>query len=864
MQSANLPSASNNPNNPAVPLSASMIHDLPIITQFEAHAAQSIIASNAPSLVSGERAKVTHASRRRRKTRAKSNREGGEESVFQPGNRLVDRYEVVNKIGQGGMSLVYEAFDEVRNEHVALKVLLPSLAASSRMQDRFLQEGRIASNFSHPHIARVFDLHQTESLFMLSMELLHGSTVRHDMERRKAQRQAYRPSEVLTTIQQVSMALEVVHTANVIHRDIKPENLWMGLDETVKIMDFGIARDASRVAHTTGPRGSGTPYYIAPEQLSASANLDHRADQYSLGVIAYEMLTGSIPQGAVHAPHEINPEVPRKLSMAIFRAINSDPAKRFSSVKAFAEAARFTTGTPWWVRAGMLAGGTGLIAGTAFGVQFGLMPLLENKPSPVWASVAPQSVKENETVSFVVRDTASTLTGSNLEFKLLSDAPAGAKIDASTGKFEWKPDETQGPKDYTFKIMAKVKQEGQALDVDEKLFSISVGEQFDAPKMETPDTFSVKEHDLLKVQLEAKDINVPAVGIRYELLEGPAGMSIDGRTGMLQWKPQENDGGTNVAPVVKVSLDHDDHLNASITRKLSVRVEESIDPPAFTSANRMQVKVGEATSFRFTARDPNTPEINRYFRLKNGDRFGMSVDPQSGELYWTPTEDQSGKEFEITAEIGWDGAGKSQSLAEQTIKVSVAELKNEKEEDKSKEEDNSNNNASNNVVTLPSPIPAPAPSTGVTCPNSGNGGGGNGQGSGGQKGGNGTCPNAGGNNGGQVGGQVGGSVGGQRPSVSGVTITLPGGIQIPIKGNSQNLGNNNPSLTQQVITRGIHHATNGNVQMQPARQTFPAKKPGFPPQNINNPNNSSNTRSQVENFMNQSIKNELMKFGRSR
>ena len=374
MQSANLPSASIHPNSPAAPLSASMIHDLPIITQFEEHAAQSIITSNAPSLVSGERVKATHTSRRRRKTRAKSNREGGEDAVFQPGDRLVDRYEVVNKIGQGGMSLVYEAFDEVRNEHVALKVLLPSLAASSRMQDRFLQEGRIASNFSHPHIARVFDLHQTESLFMLSMELLHGSTVRHDMERRKTQRQAYRPSEVLTTIQQVSLALDVVHSANVIHRDLKPENLWMGLDETVKIMDFGIARDASRVAHTTGLRGSGTPYYIAPEQLSASAHLDHRADQYSLGVIAYEMLTGSIPQGAVRAPHEINPEVPRKLSMAIFRAINSDPAKRFSSVKAFAEAARFTTGTPWWVRAGMLAGGTGLIAGTAFGVQFGLMP----------------------------------------------------------------------------------------------------------------------------------------------------------------------------------------------------------------------------------------------------------------------------------------------------------------------------------------------------------------------------------------------------------------------------------------------------------------------------------------------------------
>jgi hypothetical protein len=94
-----------------------------------------------------------------------------------------------------------------------------------------------------------------------------------------------------------------------------------------------------------------------------------------------------------------------------------------------------------------------------------------------------------------------------------------------------------------------------------------------------------------------------------------------------------------------------------------------------------------------------------------------------------------------------------------------------------------------------------------------------------------------------------------------VTITLPSGIQIPIKGNSQNLGNNNPSLTQQLITRGIHHATNGNVQIQPARQTFPTQNAGFPTKNNNN---SSNPRSQGENSMKQSIKNELMKFGRSR
>jgi serine/threonine protein kinase len=668
-------------------LNPSMICDLPIVTQFEAHIGRSIVAANAQSVVAPaspgsaektERDKPTHSSRRRRKTPNRSVQlEPGEQTVFEPGARLVDRYEVIRKIGQGGMSLVYEAFDEVRNEHVAIKVLLPSLSGSRRMQERFLQEGRIASNFSHKHIARVFDLHQTESLFMLTMELLHGSTLRHDMERRKTQRQAYRPTEVLATIQQVSQALEVVHAANVIHRDLKPENLWMSLDESVKIMDFGIARDASRAAHTTGSRGSGTPYYIAPEQLSANGNLDHRADQYSLGVIAYEMLTGNIPQGVVLPPHEVNSEIPRTLSMAIYRAINSDQAKRFSSVNEFAEAAKFAVGRPWWVKVAKVAGVIGLIGGSALGIQFGLMPMWESKPSVVWENFTDQTAKENEAFEIVLRDSKSTLTSQELTFKL-SNAPTGAKIDPATGKFGWTPDESQGPKDYSIDVLAIIEPQGQPPVVEERSLKISVVEQFNSPVMDTPETLVAKEHDLFKVQLEARDVNIPAVGLRFELLEGPAGMSVS-RSGLLQWKPQENDGGSNAAPIVKVSLDSDEHLDAAVTRKLSMRVDESIDAPNFTSASRFKAEVGEATTFRLTARDPNTPEINRYFQLKNGDQLGMTVDPQSGEIFWTPTEAQAGKELELVAVIGWDGAGRTQILAEQIIKVSVAELRVEKE-----------------------------------------------------------------------------------------------------------------------------------------------------------------------------------------
>jgi tRNA A-37 threonylcarbamoyl transferase component Bud32 len=267
-----------------VPLSATMMQDLPAVTQFDNHFGDSIIAmaaGGAAAVLAGQSSPQEPSANSAHETddrEAKSTvrlagastcnsaaRPAGQPAELQPGARLLNRYSIHRKIGQGGMSTDHEAFHEERAEKVALKILLPQLAAKRNFQERFLQEGRISSNFSHPGIARVYDLHQTDSMVFLSMELLHGSTLRHDMNRRKDQRQSYRPLEVMEMLQHISEALDEVHAQKVVHRDLKPENLWLALDGSVKIMDFGIARDRTGIVHTQSGRGSGTPYFIAPE-----------------------------------------------------------------------------------------------------------------------------------------------------------------------------------------------------------------------------------------------------------------------------------------------------------------------------------------------------------------------------------------------------------------------------------------------------------------------------------------------------------------------------------------------------------------------------------------------------------------------
>jgi WD40 repeat protein len=254
-----------------------------------------------------------------------------------PGTVLAERFEVRRRLGSGGMGVVYAAFDRARGEEVAVKLLLPHLLGDAAARQRFGAEAKIASSLAHPHIVRVYDLHQEGKHTFLTMELLQGRSLRDEIHQRAQTSQRFTVEEVRRIGDQLCAALQEAHQQTV-HRDVKPENIWLGADGTAKLMDFGIARLLRPSQFTSTGLALGTAYYMAPEQLKGSKEVDHRADQYALGVVLYELLTGEVPVGAIRPPHELRKSIPVGLSQAVMRALEGRPQDRHADMAALAKA----------------------------------------------------------------------------------------------------------------------------------------------------------------------------------------------------------------------------------------------------------------------------------------------------------------------------------------------------------------------------------------------------------------------------------------------------------------------------------------------------------------------------------------------
>lgn len=255
------------------------------------------------------------------------------------GRKLGGRYEIVQRLGAGGMGVVYRAHDTLLGRSVAVKLLRPELAADAEFLRRFRREAKAAASLSHPNIVSVFDVGQEEDLHYLVMEYVPGPTLQ--------QRLAGKPlsaGETVAIASQVAAALEHAHSHDVVHRDIKPQNILLGPDGQVKVADFGIARAgvASTLTHTGSIVGS--VYYLAPEQVEGSAG-GRQADIYALGVVMYQMLTGHLPfQGDTPIsvalkhiqenplpPRKLAPHTPPALERVVLRALRKDPEQRYNS-----------------------------------------------------------------------------------------------------------------------------------------------------------------------------------------------------------------------------------------------------------------------------------------------------------------------------------------------------------------------------------------------------------------------------------------------------------------------------------------------------------------------------------------------------
>ena len=264
---------------------------------------------------------------------------GGEQSIpeIQPGKILASRYEIKELIGQGGMGSVYRAHDNNRNEDIAIKMLLPSLLKNEHARERFLNEAKIASSLAHPNIVNVFDVQHDGEQFFLTMELLEGKDLRSLMENRKLARQVFTEAQVKEILNPICDALAYAHDYT-LHRDIKPENIWVTEEGQYKLMDFGIARVMSNSQMTQTGAAMGTAYYMAPEQLAGRKDIDGRADQYALAVMAYELLTGNIPAGVIKPLKESRKDISKGFANTVMQALAGQAEDRFADMNSFAEA----------------------------------------------------------------------------------------------------------------------------------------------------------------------------------------------------------------------------------------------------------------------------------------------------------------------------------------------------------------------------------------------------------------------------------------------------------------------------------------------------------------------------------------------
>ncbi len=306
------------------------------------------------------------------------------------------RYSLVKELGKGSMGVVYLAHDPDIDRPLALKVLRPDRVTSEDFVQRFLKEARAVGRLSHPGIVTVYDVGQDHGTIYIAMELIEGQPLNEIMRERRLTL-----PEILEFGVHLAEILDYAHSRGIVHRDIKPPNILMTLDGKIKITDFGIARIEDTAAEQQTRLGEvlGTPVYMSPEQTSGQT-VDGRTDLYSLGVILYELVTGSRPytgetlaalfraitETIPTAPLTLQPEIPPGLSEVIMRCLKKDPDERFGSGAELSQALNTVLGAPPEEappnpgrRAWLVAGLTLTLIGTALA---GWLFLLPGRPAP--------------------------------------------------------------------------------------------------------------------------------------------------------------------------------------------------------------------------------------------------------------------------------------------------------------------------------------------------------------------------------------------------------------------------------------------------------------------------------------------------
>ncbi|MBP1657944.1 MAG: serine/threonine protein kinase, partial [Bacteroidetes bacterium] len=252
----------------------------------------------------------------------------------------VSHYKILEKLGEGGMGVVYRAEDTRLNRTVALKFLPRGLESHEPERERFLQEAQAASALNHPNVCTIYDIAEAEGQQFIAMEYVDGMTLREKIARAQL--------DIGTAVGyaiQIGEALEEAHAKGIVHRDIKAENIMVNSKNQVKVMDFGLAKLKGSLKLTKTTSTLGTLAYMAPEQIQGGT-VDARNDIFSFGVVLYEMLTGHLPFRGEHEaammysivneePESLQvslPNAPSELLHTVNRALEKDPEERYQTV----------------------------------------------------------------------------------------------------------------------------------------------------------------------------------------------------------------------------------------------------------------------------------------------------------------------------------------------------------------------------------------------------------------------------------------------------------------------------------------------------------------------------------------------------
>lgn len=256
------------------------------------------------------------------------------------GRVIGNRYEIIEKIGEGGMATVYKAKCNILKRYVAVKVLRDEFTTDEEFIKRFNTEAQSAASLTHPNIVSIYDVGHEENIYYIVMELVQGKTLKDIINEDGTLPWKW----ALNVSIQVASALEMAHRNSIVHRDIKPHNIIITEDGIAKVTDFGIAKAVSNSTITAFGTTIGSVHYFSPEHARGGYT-DAKSDLYSLGVVMYEMLTGRVPfdadtpvsialkhmQEKPIEPIKLNPTIPYAVNKIIMKAMEKDPNERYQS-----------------------------------------------------------------------------------------------------------------------------------------------------------------------------------------------------------------------------------------------------------------------------------------------------------------------------------------------------------------------------------------------------------------------------------------------------------------------------------------------------------------------------------------------------